>query len=194
MLDQGYNFQGRFYVKSVIGVNNLHGVGVHPVDGDMDVIIVSVVVQPVNNLMASQSHAFKKNVHQLVNLRRCRLLVFPPAKYPMRYRQFAVNRFRSKGNHLHSLTGMCCRNKIPVAGMFDFFFGVNIMRMPDIIHQVGNLPLSGFMILFTSNLLRDHRELLQARRFFGLSNAEDFPAPPTAPDYLPLAAGFQNCV
>ena len=56
--------------------------------------------------------------------------------------------------------------KISAAGVLDFFSGIHAARLPDIVHQVGNLPRLGFGSFFTLDLLHDHDSLSRWHRFF----------------------------
>ena len=50
----------------------------HPVDGNVDVIIFGIVVQAIDGLVPDKAHAFQKDVHQFVHLGAGGLFVFLP--------------------------------------------------------------------------------------------------------------------
>nr|WP_291447890.1 hypothetical protein [Desulfovibrio sp.] len=156
MLDERQDFVSLFNVKTLMRLHNFFRFGVHAVDGNMEMIIVGIVVQSEHGLMPDQTHSFQKNVHDFLNLFPGRLLPLLPRKYPVRHRHFAVNGLPGEGNHFHFLPGMCSGKKIPPARIFDFFLRVFVVRVANVVHQVAYLPcfrLGGF---FVFDFLNDH--------------------------------------
>ena len=90
MLNERHNFMGLADIQSVERKHDFSRFRVHPVDRDMQVIIVRVIVQAIHSLMSGQLHFFKEQIHHFLNLFPCGLLPFLPGKYPVRYRHPAM--------------------------------------------------------------------------------------------------------
>jgi hypothetical protein len=70
-------------VKAFVDGDELLRLGVHAVDGDVDVPDVRVAVECIDRLVIGEPHLAEKHPDRLVGLCGRRLLVFPPAQDPM---------------------------------------------------------------------------------------------------------------
>ncbi len=55
-------------VKTVIGVDYLQGDRVHPVDGNMHMVVLRIPVQAIHSLAPLKPQLVQKNIHQFIHL------------------------------------------------------------------------------------------------------------------------------
>ena len=106
--NMGHELMRLLNVQSIERKHDFSRFRVRPVDRDMQVIIVRVIMHPIHGLMSGQPHFFQKHVHHFLHLFPGGLFPFLPGKHPVLHRHVAVNRLPCQSNHFHLLTGMCC--------------------------------------------------------------------------------------
>ena len=76
--DYGNDFVSLLNVKALVRLDDLPCLLIHPIDGDMKVIVVSIEVQAVHCLMPLKSHAFQKYIDNFFYLFPRRLFSLLP--------------------------------------------------------------------------------------------------------------------
>ena len=93
----------------------------HPIHGDMHMVISRIAMQPVYGLMVFQAHFFQENIHQLINLSARGLLACRPGKYPVIDRHLAPEGLPCQSDHLKFLRRMSVGYEIAITSVFNLF-------------------------------------------------------------------------
>ena len=159
--DYGNDFVSLLNVKALVRLDDLPCLLIHPIDGDMKVIVVSIEVQAVHCLMPLQTHAFQKHIDNFFYLFPRRLFSLLPREYPVLDRHSTMCRFIGQRNHFTALPSMSGRPKISSSCVLYLLLRISIVRESNVIHKVTNLPRLGLPSLRSLNLFYDHgRQLL----------------------------------
>ena len=78
LLDDSHGFVSSAYVKTVIGPKHFQVLGVNAVDGNMNVVIVRVVMQGIGALALLKTHFPQEDVHQFFDLLRAGVFLLTP--------------------------------------------------------------------------------------------------------------------
>ena len=148
---------------------------VHPVQQDVQVAVVSVVVQRVNDLVVRGPEFIEQQPHGLVGLARARPFVLRPGQDVM-HRRVPGPRAFGQGDHFQAVRVFCVAGKVPGPVVHALFPGVLGLRVCHVFNQA---PHPG----------RGRAGLFRVRYFFpdhpGLSARRRAQSPPVCSGFPP---------
>ena len=153
VLDQCNRPMLRFPREATVDLDALQSLRVHPVDCYVQVVVISVLVQTIDNLTIAQPKFPEPDRYHLLDLLRCRLLALPQAQNKMLHSVLASRGIFRKCDHLAKLHRPFSSDE-PACAVIDAFLRRALsLWIDDVFDQLDNAAMLRGLRIWVTNVL-----------------------------------------